>query len=110
VSSQEIRDAMLPPLAQIGVGIREVLERTPPELSGDLVDSGLTLCGGGALLPGLDRLIEQETGLRVTIAADPLTCVAQGSASAARRAAVVVAPGTRSVRIRPGERVTTTGP
>ncbi len=80
VTSQEIREALRHPISEILRTIREVLERTPPELSGDLVDTGLTLCGGGALLRGIDRLIEEETGLPATIADDPLTCVATGTA------------------------------
>ena len=80
VTSEEIREALHPPIVQIVKTIKEVLERTPPELSGDLVDTGLVLCGGGALLPGLDRLIEEDTGLQARIADDPLACVATGTA------------------------------
>jgi rod shape-determining protein MreB len=79
VSSQEIRDALKDPVTQICRAIREVLEKTPPELSADLVDSGLTLCGGGALLRGIDKLIEESVGLPVKKADDPLACVALGT-------------------------------
>ena len=55
------------------------LERTPPELSADIIDHGITLTGGGALLRGLDKLIESETGIDVHVAEDPLDCVAKGA-------------------------------
>jgi rod shape-determining protein MreB and related proteins len=79
VTSQEIREALNEPVMQQIGAVREVLERTPPELAADLVDNGLTLCGGGALLRGLDRIIEEHTGLPVTIAPDPLQCVGRGT-------------------------------
>ena len=60
--------------------LEETLEKTDPELSADLVERGLVLCGGGVLLRGLDQLIARETGLPVRIADDPLTCVARGTA------------------------------
>jgi rod shape-determining protein MreB and related proteins len=79
VTSQEIREALSKPiLAQIAA-IRAVLEETKPELAADLVDSGLTLCGGGALLRNLDQVIEEETGLPVQIAEEPLQCVGRGT-------------------------------
>ena len=59
--------------------IRATLEETPPELSADIIDHGITLTGGGALLRGLDKLISKETGMPVQIAENPLDCVAQGS-------------------------------
>ena len=59
--------------------IRITLERCPPELSADLVDRGIVVAGGGALLRGIDRLISEETGLPVHIADDPLTAVAEGT-------------------------------
>ena len=62
--------------------IKDALENTPPELSADLVDMGLTLTGGGALLRDLDRLISSQTGIPVIIAEDPLTCVARGGGQA----------------------------
>ena len=79
VSSEEIREALAEPIAQIVEAIRITLERTPPELSADLMEKGLILAGGGSLLRGLDKLIAEETGLPVHIAEDPLTAVALGT-------------------------------
>lgn len=79
ITSEEIRDALREPVNEILNAIKRVLETTPPELSADLVDFGMTLCGGGALLRNLDRLIAQETGLPVRVADDPMTCVARGT-------------------------------
>ena len=64
---------------KITSAIKETLERTPPELSADIIDHGITLTGGGALLRGLDKLIESETGIDVHVAEDPLDCVAKGA-------------------------------
>ena len=77
--SEEIRDALKEPLASILDSIRQLLEQCPPELSGDLVDRGIVLAGGGALLRGIDRLISKETQLPVHIADDPLITVANGT-------------------------------
>ena len=79
VTSAEIREALLDPLNTIIDSIRVTLERCPPELSADLVDRGIVLAGGGALLRGLDRLIMEETGLPVHVAEDPLSAVAEGT-------------------------------
>lgn len=79
ITSQEIREAMLEPLNTIIDSVRVTLERCPPELSADLVDRGLVLAGGGALLRGLDKLLTEETGLPVHIAEDPLSAVAEGT-------------------------------
>ena len=79
VSSQEIREAMGDPLDTIVDAVRTTLERCPPELAADLVDRGLVLAGGGALLRGLDKLLREETGLPVHIAEDPLSAVAEGT-------------------------------
>jgi rod shape-determining protein MreB len=62
--------------------IKDALENTPPELAGDIVDRGIMLTGGGALLRGLDVLIKEETGLPVTIADDPLSAVVRGAGMA----------------------------
>jgi rod shape-determining protein MreB len=62
--------------------IKVALERTPPELAADIVDNGIVLAGGGALLSNLDILIKEKTGLPVTVAEDPLTCVVRGSGKA----------------------------
>jgi rod shape-determining protein MreB len=79
VNSVEIRESMLRPMDAITKAIRGVLERTPPELSADLVHQGLTMAGGGALIRGIDRVISDEVGLPVRIAEDPLTAVARGT-------------------------------
>jgi rod shape-determining protein MreB len=79
VTSEEIREALSEPLSSILEAIRIALERTPPELSADLIDRGLILAGGGSLLRGLDKLISEETGLPVHVADDPLTAVALGT-------------------------------
>jgi rod shape-determining protein MreB len=82
ISSQEIREALMEPLSTIVDSVRITLERCPPELSADLVDRGLVLAGGGALLRGLDRLIAEATGLPVHVAEDPLSAVAEGTGRA----------------------------
>ena len=79
VSSSEIRDAMAEPLSRVIDAIKTTLEETPPELSADIIDQGITLAGGGALLKGLDKLINRETGMPVYIAEFPLDCVAEGA-------------------------------
>ncbi len=71
ISSAEVRDAMADPIGQIIDTIRTTLEKTPPELAADIIDSGITLTGGGALLRGLAELIAEETGMPVTVAANP---------------------------------------
>jgi rod shape-determining protein MreB and related proteins len=82
VSSQEIREALADPIAQIVDRVKAVLEQTPPELSSDIIERGITLTGGGALLRGLDKLINLATGIPVHIADDPLSCVAIGTGRA----------------------------
>ena len=79
VTSQEIREALLEPVSQIVESVRIALERCPPELAADLVDRGIMLAGGGALLRGVDKLLAEETGLPVHIADDPLSAVAEGT-------------------------------
>ncbi len=79
VSSEEIREALKEPTSAIVDGIKATLENTPPELAGDIVDKGIVLTGGGALLKNLNKLIQKETGLPVIIADDPLTCVVKGA-------------------------------
>ncbi|MBO4733873.1 MAG: rod shape-determining protein [Clostridia bacterium] len=80
VSSAEIRSAMADTIAQIIEVIRLTLEKTPPELSADIIDRGMTLTGGSALLRGLGELIAEETGMPVTVAPNPLDCVVLGTA------------------------------
>ncbi len=79
ITSQEIRRALDEPLTAIVDAIKITLEKTPPELSADIMERGITLTGGGALLRGLDRLIELETGMPVNIAETPLDCVVLGT-------------------------------
>ena len=79
VRSEEIREALTPPLDAILGAIRKVLESTPPDLAADLVDRGILLCGGGALLRGLDVSFQRKLGLPVRLAKDPITCVAKGT-------------------------------
>jgi len=79
VTSKEIRGALQGPVKSIVAAVKRTLERAEPELAADLVDNGITLVGGGALLRGLDVVIKQDTGLDVVIADDPLTCVARGT-------------------------------
>jgi rod shape-determining protein MreB len=79
VNSDEIRDALQEPINAIVEAVRIALERTPPELSADIVDKGIVLAGGGALLKNLDILLREETGLPVLIADDPMSSVVLGS-------------------------------
>ena len=78
IFSNEIRESLTDPLNQIITAVKIALEQTPPELGADIADAGIVLTGGGALLPGMDRVLMEETELPVTIADDPLTCVARG--------------------------------
>ena len=79
VNSAQIRQAMKEPLEQVLAAVKETLENTPPELSADIIDHGIMLTGGGALIHGLDRKIAEETGIPVHIAKDPLDCVSLGT-------------------------------
>jgi rod shape-determining protein MreB and related proteins len=79
VTSEEIREALAEPVSTIVEAIRITLERCPPELAADLVDRGLVMAGGGALLRGLDTLVAEQTGLPVHVADDPLSAVAEGT-------------------------------
>jgi len=79
VTSEEIRNALQEPITAIVEAVRMTLERCPPELSADLVDRGVVLAGGGALLRGIDKLIAEQTGLPVHVAEDPLSAVAEGT-------------------------------
>lgn len=81
IASDEIREALAEPVSRVLDAIRVTFEKTPPELAADVIDQGVTLTGGGALLRGLDKLINEETGMPVNIAEDPLDCVAKGAGS-----------------------------
>ena len=78
LNSNEILEALQEPVSGILSTVRAVLEQAPPELASDIAERGLVLTGGGALLTHLDRLLSEETGLPVTVAKDPLSCVAKG--------------------------------
>src|ERR1700758_302593 len=82
VSSDEIRDALAEPVNAIVEAVKVTLERTPPELAGDIADRGIVLAGGGALLKNLDALLREETGLPVFLADDPLSSVVIGAGKA----------------------------
>lgn len=79
ITSQEVREALRDPMESVIEAVKTTLERTPPELSADIIDHGIMLTGGGALLKGLDDLIHRETGMPVHIAENPLDCVANGT-------------------------------
>ena len=82
LNSNEILEALQEPLAGIIGAVKIALEQTPPELGADVAERGIVLTGGGALLQDLDRLLQEETGLPVVVAEDPLTCVARGGGRA----------------------------
>ena len=79
VHSQEIRECIQEPIQAIVEAVRRALEITPPELASDIVDRGIVMTGGGALIRGLDILLAQETGLPIHVDEDPLTCVVRGT-------------------------------
>ena len=79
LSSEEVRHALEEPIAQIIDAIRSTLDKTPPELAADIMDRGIVLAGGGALLQGLDQRLRAETHMPTHLAESPLTCVAVGS-------------------------------
>ncbi|KPQ34575.1 MAG: rod shape-determining protein [Phormidium sp.] len=79
IKGPEIRESMSEPLSVIIEAVKRTLERTPPELAADIIDRGIMLAGGGALLRGLDTLISHETGIVTHVAADPLSCVVLGT-------------------------------
>ena len=79
ISSTEVREALKEPVNAIVDGIKSTLEKTPPELASDIMENGIMLTGGGALLRGFDKLIASETGMKVEIAEAPLDCVALGT-------------------------------
>lgn len=79
ITGREVREALKDPVSGVVEAVRLTLERTPPELAADVMDKGIVLAGGGALLRGIDKLISEETGMPVHIADDPLSCVARGT-------------------------------
>jgi len=79
ISSAQIREALNEPISGIVEAVRQALEQTPPELASDILDRGIIMTGGGALIRGLDKRLRQETNLPIIVADDPLTCVARGT-------------------------------
>ena len=79
ITAEEVREALADPVGEIVDAVKSTLERTPPELSADIIDNGIMLTGGGALLRGLDTLINRETGMPVHVAENPLDCVVNGT-------------------------------
>jgi len=89
VTSEEIREALQEPVNAIVERVRSVLEETPPELAADIIERSITLTGGGALLRGIDKLLESVTNIRVQVADDPLSCVAIGTGRALEEFAAI---------------------
>lgn len=79
ITAAEIRMALQEPITTIIEAVRATLERCPPDLAADLIDRGIMLAGGGALLSGLDKLLTEETGLPVFVSEEPLNAVAKGT-------------------------------
>ena len=79
ISSAEVRDAISDVVNNIVDAIKNTLEKTPPELASDIIENGIVLTGGGALLKGLDKLITADTGIAVRVADNPLDCVVEGT-------------------------------
>ncbi|HEY6486060.1 MAG TPA: rod shape-determining protein [Candidatus Cybelea sp.] len=84
ITSEEIREALSEPVGAIVEAVKSVLEKTPPELSADIIDRGIILTGGGALLRGFDKLLSEVTGVPAIVADDPLSCVAIGTGARVR--------------------------
>ncbi|RBN36726.1 rod shape-determining protein, partial [Priestia megaterium] len=82
ISAEEIAEALKDTVASIVDSVKSTLEKTPPELAADIMDRGIVLTGGGALLRNLDKVISEETNMPVVIAEDPLDCVAIGTGKA----------------------------
>lgn len=82
LTSREVIEAMQEPLGMIVGAVKSVLEKTPPELSSDIIDRGMVLCGGGSLLRGMDKLLTKETGVAAYVVENPLACVALGTGRA----------------------------
>ncbi len=88
ITSEEVREALSEPVGAIVEAVKSVLEKTPPELAADIIDRGIILTGGGALLRGLDKLLSEVTGVPAIVADDPLSCVAIGTGDADSRLSV----------------------
>jgi rod shape-determining protein MreB len=101
IGAEQVRGALERPLAQIVDGVKDLLERTPPQLFSDIADRGLMLVGGGALLRGFDQLLRREIGLSVTVADNPLTTVARGAGQALEELATLRVRGGRRGGKRP---------
>lgn len=91
VANRQVYDAIKETLEIVVGGVKEVLERTSPELSADIINKGIVMTGGGSLLEGIDKLLSKETGLPVHVADDPLSCVAKGAGRALNDIAVLSA-------------------
>ena len=79
IDTIDVAEALVDPITEILDAIQSVLERTPPELVADISQNGIVLCGGGSLVPGVDRLINAKTGIKVRTMDDPVSCVAYGA-------------------------------
>jgi rod shape-determining protein MreB len=79
INSMEVREAIQEPIAAVVDAVRQALEHTPPELASDIVDRGIVMTGGGALLKGLDALLRENTNLPINVDEEPLTCVVRGT-------------------------------
>ncbi|MGD0575597.1 MAG: rod shape-determining protein [Anaerolineales bacterium] len=79
VTTSDVLEALEEPLLRIGAGVRATLEKTPPELTSDIIDRGMMLCGGGSLLKGMDRYLTQTTGVPAYLAEEPVACLALGA-------------------------------
>ena len=89
ISSEETFEAFEEPVSKICEALHAVLEETPPELIGDISNRGIVLTGGGSLIYGLDKLLERETGIKVYVAKDPISCVALGAGAALDKIATI---------------------
>ncbi|MGI6274896.1 MAG: rod shape-determining protein [Acutalibacteraceae bacterium] len=96
VTAEDVREALMLPLKSVFEALHSVLERTPPELAADLLETGIVLTGGGALLRGLDRFLHEATGLPVHIAEHPMDCVARGAGKTLEGRAYIPANARRA--------------
>ena len=79
ISTEELREALMEPVSMIVESVKSVLEKTPPELAADIIEKGILMTGGGSLIDGLDKLIEENTGINVSIASNTVEAVAMGT-------------------------------